>query len=171
MDSLDQARGMRTGITDQDGAFAIIGVPRDETSVAAMDPDRGSSLAQQVPPGIDDPPPVKLVMHGFGSIEGKVTQQGQPVAGVMISDSPKGGGAQMTMARTLPDGTFTFPKAVEGEHVLNAMQSGGIGMSLRSTSVTVSVSAGQMTTAAIDITAGNITLTVQVKAMPGNEVD
>ena len=171
MESFEEQRGMRVAVTDQDGGFAIIGVPRDETNVAASDPDRGSSLAQTVPPGTDDPPPVKLVLRGFGSIAGKVTRQGQPVAGAMVSDSPKGGGAQMTMARTNPDGSFELPKAVEGEHVLNAMQSGGLGMSLRSTSVTVSVTAGQATTVAIDIPVGTITLTVQVRALPNNEVD
>jgi hypothetical protein len=55
--------------------------------------------------------------------------------------------------------------------VLSAMQQGGFGMSLKSTSTTVQVTAGKPTTVAIDIPVGTITLTVQVRALPGNKVD
>jgi uncharacterized GH25 family protein len=171
MEAAQEMYGVRSAVTDQDGAFAIIGVPTKQTNVAASDPDRGSSLAAHVPAGTDDPPPVRLVLRGFGSIVGKVTQSGQPQGGVMITDSPKGGGAQMTMARTEPDGTFSLTKVPEGTHVLNAMQAQGFGTSVRSTSVTVQVVAGQATSVAIDNPRASITLTVQIKALSGSQVD
>jgi protocatechuate 3,4-dioxygenase beta subunit len=171
MDTFEQASGARVTITDQDGAFTLIGIAKKRTSVMADHPDRGRSNAVEIADGEDDPAPLTLALRGFGVITGKVTLKGQPATGVTITDTPKGGGAQIQIAKTDDAGAFTIAKASEGTHVLSAMQQGGFGMSLKSTSTTVQVTAGKPTTVAIDIPVGTITLTVQVRALPGNKVD
>jgi uncharacterized GH25 family protein len=172
-DSFGAMSGIRSTTSDQDGAFVIVGVSAKPMNVGADHPDRGSSIAQKVPGGADDPPPVTLSLHGLGSIAGKVTMKGQPQSGVTVMDSPKGGGEQVTIVQTDADGNFAFPKAVEGAHVLNVMRSSGgfANMGMKTTSATVQVTAGQQASAAIDIPVGVIALTVQITALPGNKVD
>ena len=168
-ESMDDVSGMRTAVTDQDGAFAILGVPRKPTTVMADHPDRGRSLPMAIADGTGDPPPIVLALRGYGAIVGKVVQKGEPQGNVTISESSKGGGAAAAFVQTAADGTFTMPKVPEGTHVIMAMQPQM--MSMKSTSATVQVTAGKTTNVTIDIPVGTLQLTVAVKALPGNEVD
>jgi protocatechuate 3,4-dioxygenase beta subunit len=170
MSGLEDMSGIRSTVSDQDGSFAIIGVPPKATSVAAEHANHGRSLPVPVAEGAQDPPPLTLALRGFGSISGKVTRKGAPQSGVGIMESSKGAGARMAMAQTDEAGRFTLTKVSEGEHVLQAMQQGGIG-SMRSTSVTVQVTAGKDTAVTIDIPVGELALTVQPKALPGHTVN
>jgi protocatechuate 3,4-dioxygenase beta subunit len=171
LENFEEMAGMRTGITDQDGTFTLVGIGKKRTQVMADHPARGRSDASQIPAGTDDPPPVTLTLRGFGSITGRVTLKGEPAAGVNVTTTPQGGGAQLQMAQTLDDGTFTLAKVAEGTHVVSAMQQSGMGMSLRSTSVTVQIVAGRPTKVDIDIPVGNITLAIHIKALAGAKVD
>jgi len=167
--TIDEVSGVRSAIADGQGAFAITGVPATPTSVMAEHPERGRSVAVAVPEGEVDPPPFSLVVRGFGSIAGKVTRKGQPVADAAITESTTGGTTQGQVARTGADGTFLLSKVSEGSHVLNAMQQ--VAMSTKSTSLTVNVIAGQQVTANIDVPVGEITVTAQIEPRPGNKVD
>lgn len=162
---------MRSGVTDQDGRFTLIGIAKKATNVIAEHPSRGRSAAIEIAAGTDDPPPITLALKGFGSISGKVTSKGEPVGGATITDTPKGGGSQVRIVQSEADGTFTLTKIGEGTHVVSAMQQAGFGMSMKSTSTTVQVTAGKDTKVAIDIPVGSITLVVQVKPKAGAKVD
>jgi Carboxypeptidase regulatory-like domain len=168
-ESFESMAGIRSAVSDQNGAFELIGVPATATHVMAEHPDLGRSLGVDVAEGDADPPPVTLELRGFGSIAGKVTRQGQPLADVAIGESSKGGGAQGQFTKTGGDGAFVLAKVPEGEHVLNVMQRSM--MSMKSTSVTVQVTAGKQTTANIVVPVGNVTLTVQIHAKAGNQLD
>jgi protocatechuate 3,4-dioxygenase beta subunit len=167
--AFEDMQGIRTTTTDQNGQFSIPGVPEVATVVQAYLGNVGCSLAQPVPAGTDDPPPVSIQLRGFATITGKVTMQGQPQANVAISDALQNGGAQATFVRTAADGTFTLTQTPEGTHVISAMLPGL--MSMKSTSQTVTVAAGQTATVLIDIPVGTVTLTVNVAPLPNNEVD
>jgi hypothetical protein len=167
--AFEDMQGIRTGVTDQNGQFSIPGVPTVPTTVMAQQPNLGRSLPAPLPAGTDDPPPMTIALRGFGTITGKVTMQSQPQANVAISDAMQGGGAQATFARTAADGSFTLTQTPEGTHIISAVVPGM--MSMKSTSQTVNVVAGQTATVLIDIPVGTITLTINVQALPGNEVD
>ena len=171
METWEEMAGQRSGVTDQDGRFMLIGIAKKETNVIADHQTRGRSGALEIPAGSEDPPPITLTLKAFGSISGKVTSQGKPVDGAMVSTTPKGGGTQMRMAESADDGAFSLTKISEGTHVVSAMQQSGFGMSLKSTSVTIKVHAGKDTKVDIDIPVGNITLSVQVKPQAGHKVD
>ena len=171
MASFEEMSGMRTAVTDQDGRFTVIGIAKKATNVLADHPDRGRSNALEIPAGTDDPPPVTLQLRGFGSISGKVTLEGKPVAGATITDAPKGGGAQVRMVQSEADGTFKLTRIGEGTHVVSAMQQSAFGMSLKSTSTTVQVRAGKDTKVTIDIPVGTIALTVTIKPQANQKVD
>jgi uncharacterized GH25 family protein len=171
MENFEEMSGMRSAVTDQDGRFTLIGIAKKATNVLADHPERGRSNALEVPAGTEDPPPVTLTLRGFGTISGKVTLKGEPVGGATITDTPKGGGAQVRMVQSGTDGTFTLTKIGEGTHVVSAMQQTGFGMSLKSTSTTVQVRAGKDTKVTIDIPVGQIKLTVAIKPLPNQKVD
>jgi hypothetical protein len=99
-----------------------------------------------------------------------VVQQGAPQAGVTITLSGKGGGAQLSFGRTDERGAFTLSKVPEGSHVVQAMMQGGVG-SLRTASATAVVKAGQETQVTIDVPVGQLTLTVQPRALPSQKID
>ena len=169
VEGFESMSGIRSAVSDQDGMFTIIGVPLKATNAMADHPERGRSLAIPIPEGAADPPPVTLALRGFGSIAGKVTKKGEPMPGLTIGESSKGGGAQSQFTQTGTDGTFTMAKVAEGPHVLNVMQPSL--MSMKSTSVPVQVTAGKQSTVNVEVPVGEVTLTVGVKPLPGNKVD
>nr|HEX4318639.1 carboxypeptidase regulatory-like domain-containing protein [Kofleriaceae bacterium] len=168
-DTFDDMMGVRNTVSDTDGTFTLTGVPVRATNVIADHPDRGRSVGMPVAAGTDDPPPMTLVVHGYGSITGKVVQGGQPVGNVQISDSQAGGGANAQFASTASDGSFVISKAPEGPHVLSVMRAQFMG--LRTTSQNVDVVAGQPAVVTIDIPQGNLSLAVTIKPIAGAEVD
>ncbi len=159
----------RSAVSDGDGYFSIIGISPKATSIAADHPTAGRSASVAIPDGAADPAPVTLALRGFGSISGKVTQKGKPMAGVSITQSSKAGGAQLSAAQTDDQGNYTLKKVPEGTVTLQAMQEKML--SLKSTTVTVQVTAGKETKQNIDIPVGDITLTVQIKPIAGAKVD
>lgn len=170
METFEEMYGGKSALSDQDGKFVLVGIPKKATNVIAEHADRGRSNAIAIPAGTEDPPALTLALKGFGTISGKVTSQGKPVANAAVSDTPKGGGTQLRMAQSDDTGAFTITKVGEGTHTVSAMQQGGV-MSMKTTAVTVQVTAGKETKVNIDIPVGNITLAVQIKAMPNNKVD
>ena len=160
--------GMRWAVSDQDGEFTIIGVPAKGTQAAAY-ATSGSSPAVAVAPGKEDPPPILLTLRGFGTVVGTVTRAGQPLPSVGVSQSIKGGGAQMGFTRTDDSGAFTMTKVPEGTVVIQAMQQQM--MTMRSSSTSVKVVAGQQTVAKLDFPVGNVTLTVAITPVAGQTVN
>ena len=170
LESFEDLSGIRSTVTDRDGAFTLIGVPKKATQAMA-DAPTGRSIAVAIPEGTDDPPPLKLTLRGFGSISGKVTQRGKPLAQVTITESTKDGGKQASFAQSDDNGMFKLAKVPEGTHVLQAMQTQMMGASMKTASVTIQVAAGRDTSVTIDIPVGAVALAVQIKAAPGAKVD
>jgi protocatechuate 3,4-dioxygenase beta subunit len=170
MASFEELYGMKSSITDRDGNFTLVGIGKKRTSVMA-ETAKGRSNAVEIPAGADDPPPVALTLRGFGRIVGKVTSQGKPVGAAAITVTPKGGGSQVQVAQSEADGSFTLANVPEGTVVLSVMQQSQMNMSIKTASTEAVVTAGKQTKVTVDIPVGAVTLTVQVKALPGNKVD
>jgi hypothetical protein len=167
--TIDDMLGVRNTVSDNDGSFTLTGVPVGQTNVIAEHPTAGRSIGMPVPAGTDNPPPMTLVVHGYGSISGKVTQAGQPVGNVQVADAQTGGGAQAVFAQTSTDGSFVMTQVPEGPQVLTVMQAQM--MSMRGTSQPVTVVAGQTANVTIDIPVGTLTLNVTVAPMAGATVN
>jgi hypothetical protein len=166
---MDDMLGVRNTVTASDGSFTLTGVPVKQTNVIAEHPTAGRSVGLPVPAGTDNPPPMTLVVHGYGAISGKVTQAGQPVGNVQVADAQTGGGAQATFASTSSDGSFLMSQVPEGPQVLTVMQAQM--MSVHGTSQQVNVVAGQTATVTIDIPVGTLTLNVTIAPQPGATVN
>lgn len=161
--------GVRSAITDRDGAFSIIGIPPQAQTALAEHTTRGRSAAVSVAGGTDDPAAITLSLLGYGSITGKVTMKGKPVAKIGISASVQGGGAQASFAQTDDNGNFKLAKVPEGTVSVQALR--GEGMGMKTHAVSIKVVAGQDTKTTIDIPIGQITLTIQPKALASHKVD
>ncbi|MBA3391460.1 MAG: carboxypeptidase regulatory-like domain-containing protein [Deltaproteobacteria bacterium] len=168
-DATENMGGIRSAVSDQDGRFSIIGVPAKATTLAADHPTAGRSVSVAILDGKQDPLPVTLTLRGFGSISGKVTQQGKPLANVAVTHSSRGGGAQLGAAETDDQGNFTMKKVPEGAVVLQVMQNKM--MSMKTTTANTQVTAGKETKVTIDFPVGQVTLVVQIKAAAGHKVD
>src|SRR5690606_36964509 len=49
MEQLEEMAGMKSGMTDQDGRFVLVGIAKKETSIIADHPARGRSNAIAIP--------------------------------------------------------------------------------------------------------------------------
>jgi protocatechuate 3,4-dioxygenase beta subunit len=164
----DDVMGVRSATSGPDGGFVIAGASSAAASLVADHPTRGRSMTAQVPAGDADPPPVRLGLAPFGSLEGIVTAGGRPVAQAMVQ-ATQGGSGHVTIATAGADGRFVFDRLPAGELHITAMQVDGMG-TLSGTSQAVVV-AGQRAQIVVDIPVGDVTLTVEVKARPGATVN
>jgi protocatechuate 3,4-dioxygenase beta subunit len=169
LDQWDALANIRSATSGADGTFTIIGIPSKPNAAAAEHPDKGRSLPIEVPPGDGDPPQVRLILRGFGTISGKVLERGKPMAGIAVDEVTKGSPAQNSFAVTRDDGSFILERVPEGTHVLTANKRAG--MQSRGGASTVIVKAGQTTTATIELPAGDISLAVTIRPAAGAKLD
>ena len=160
----------RSARRDQDGRFTLIGIGKKATSVVADHPTRGRSNAVEIPDGTDDPPPITLALRGFGTITGKVTSKGKRVGGV---DDHRDAEGRRRAGPDRADRGRWHVHAEQGDrrHAMccRRCSKSSFGMSLKSTSTTVQVTAGKETKVTIDIPVGSLTLAVHRQAAAGQQ--
>jgi hypothetical protein len=165
----DEQLGVRSTIAGDDGAFAIVGVGPEGGAILADQPNLGRSDTLTIPPGTDDPPPITMRLHAFGSLGGHVTANGQPVASATLTVSSANGGSSMIIVTTGADGSYLIERLPEGTYHANVMRNAGLGASTAGADATVA--AGQRATLDIDIKQGDVTLTVEVRGKAGAVVN
>ena len=168
-EGLQQMMGFRTATTSEDGSFAIVGIPKKGGSIVAEHKTIGRSDALKLPAGTADLPDTRLALHGFGSIAGRVTHKGQPLAAMVMATATTGG-AQLVTVQAGPDGNYVIDRISEGKHRLSAMQMGMMRMT-SSESTEVVVKEGERVTANIDIPAGDLSISIAIKPKQGATVN
>lgn len=163
----EEAAGARTTSTDSNGGFRLPGVNSKLTRIVATHPERGASLAVEVPAGTTDIANLALTLHGYGSVAGVVTYKGKPLAQTGITAAIKGGAA--LMAQTNDAGEFTFDKVPEGRVQLTVMRMQMMKMHSHVSEATVV--AGQKTQANIAIVPGQLSAQITIKPLAGAKVD
>jgi len=163
------AMGQRGTSTDADGRFVLTGLSRGGGSLMAEHADRGRSLAIKIPPGKDDVRDVALNLKGFGSIAGRVTRKGEPVAGAIVYAAPQGSTGAALQVAAGADGSFVIDKVPEGVNSVSAMKPGM--MSMQGAARTVTVVAGQRADGSVEIPVGEVALTVTSKPKAGAVVN
>lgn len=169
LDQFDALSNVRVAITDAAGEFTVVGIPEKAGYIDADHPERGRARSVVVPPGSADPPVVTLALAPFGSIAGRVTKRGKPVAGAAVTASIKGANGQVTFAETRADGTFTMSRIAEGTQGLTATERGS--MQSKTGAVTAVVAAGRTANVTIEIAAGDLSLEVAIVPLPGAKLD
>jgi hypothetical protein len=168
-EGLQQMMGFRSATTSADGSFAIVGIPKQGGSIVAEHPTIGRSDALKLPAGAGDLPDTRLALRGFGSIAGRVTHKGQPLAAMVMATATTGG-AQLVTVQAGPDGNYVIDRIAEGKHRLSAMQMGMMRMTSSDTTEVV-VQKGQRATVNIDIPAGDLTVSIEIKPKQGATIN
>ncbi len=169
-EDLDGSRsGLRTAVTNANGEFSVRGISPDGGIAVAEHDQRGRSVSVTIPPGTADVTGLQLTLRGYGSLTGRVTRKGEPVAGAAVSAAPVGSSGQAVFVTTAADGKFVLDKVPEGPTAVQAMKQ--VVMSSFSSSKTVEVVAGRSIDASIDIPTGELELTVTIEPKPGATVN
>jgi uncharacterized GH25 family protein len=154
----------RATVTDARGAFSITGLESQASIVVGADhPSHGRSLPVSVPQGTHQLPLVTLTLVECGSIAGRVTREGKPVANVTIG----AGWPEIAMANSNEQGEFALSRLPAGPVVLRFHHATAFSGAHQQT---VNVEAGKRTDVNIAIPIGTIDLVVSVKPKPGHEV-
>lgn len=161
--------GLRQTRTNARGEFVLLGASRSGGSLLADHADLGRSVAIVIPPGKDDVRGVDVELRGYGSVAGKVTRKGEPVAGAMVSAAPTGATGQAVFVTAGADGAFVFDKVPAGPTTLLAMNMGM--MKASSGGRDLVVVEGQQLDGSIELPVGDISLTVHCKPKAGQQVD
>lgn len=163
------AMGMKMGFTNAAGEFTLKGAPRTSGSLLAEHATIGRSVAIKIPAGREDYEGVAITLRGYGSITGRITRKGEPVAGATINAAPMGSSGQAIFVQSGQDGSFAVDKVPEGPTALTAMINKGMGAS--GGSKTITVVAGKPVDGSIDLPAGDLALQVKIEPKTGEKVD
>ncbi len=161
-----EKNGQQQTLSGQDGSFRFVGLPYKKLVIVAEHEKLGRSL----PLAIDSTTPnpyVELVVKGLGSLFGKVTSDGKPVSGAIVSVGAASGGSQALVVYTDKDGTYHIEKISTGLHKVTAtiMSSGGLGAKTQSGQV--DILPGEQNSLNLDIPTGQVELTIQIVGVNG----
>jgi len=168
--AVEESMGLKRTVSDRDGFYRITGIPTDRHLLVAEHGKLGRSNAVILPAGPDGAS-FDLVLLGCGSVAGVVTENGKPASGAVIQANSKGEASQLVVVHAGPDGSYLIKKLHAGEHRITAALLGASGMGARSNGRIVKVLPNEQIRVDIDITGGDVTLTVQVKGVDGAAID
>jgi len=165
----EESFGLRRSSSDPDGGYRISGIGERELALVADHPDLGRSMAINIPPGTGDFQ-AELRLVPFGSLQGKVTTNGEPTpSAALIIASPEASEKATIRVQTGLDGTFVVERIPAGAYKVTAAV-GAMG-SATMASRQVTVEQGKTATIALDISTGNIALEVEVRGENDATID
>jgi hypothetical protein len=168
--AVEESMGLKRTVSDRDGFYRITGIPTDRHLLVAEHEKLGRSNAVILPEGQSDASS-DLVLRGCGSVVGVVTANGKPAPGAVIQANSKGEAAQVIVVHTGDDGSYEIKRLHAGEHRITAALIGESSLGARSNGRVVNVPAGEQVRVDIDISGGDVTLTVHVKGQDGAGID
>lgn len=165
----EEASGVRRATSNADGVYQLTGVGPGELLLAADHPQRGRSNAATLP-AAGGSQVVDLVLVPVGRVTGMVTAGGNPQAKATVIATPPSNGNNIVAVNTGTDGKFVIERLAAGTQRLTAiLQSSGIGGD--SAGVDVIVVPGGEVKADIEITVGELELTIIIAGKAGAKID
>jgi hypothetical protein len=151
--------------TDEQGMFFLAGVGASELLLMADHDTFGRSQPVTVAAATDSQS-VDLVLAAFCSLDGTVTQDGQPSANTVVTAAPQGTPDVTFTITTGPDGTFRFDRLAPDTYRVSAVgRGGGRGVGLHTAVVTLA--AGQNGHVQLSFDTAGVTLLVTAQAPDG----
>jgi hypothetical protein len=166
-DETATALGLRKAIADDAGRYRIAGVGPTELAIAAEHREHGRSTGAQVPAGEADQT-IDIALAGLGSIAGSVAINGEPAPDVSVVITAIGKAPVVIAAQTGLDGGFAVDRAAAGRYKVAAMLGGG---NLNMVSAEITVVAGERAEVKLEVTSGNIAVSVTIAGLDGARVD
>ena len=151
--------------TDEQGQYFLTGVGTTDLLLMADHDSFGRSQPVSVP-GSTDSQTVDLILAPFSSLDGVVTQDGQPASGINVTAAPQGTPDVTFSVSTGPDGTFRFDRLAPDNYRVSAIGRagrGGIGLH----TAVVSLAAGQNGHVALTMDTQGVTLLVTAQTADG----
>src|SRR5262249_59466692 len=115
--------GGPTAASGDDGGYMSDGIPAKPLLIAADLDGVGRSTVGHVPGGADSAQ-IDLQLLGPGSLSGRVTSGGQPVANATVTAAPQQAALGVNLARAGADGTYRFDKLAPDTYVVSARPPG-----------------------------------------------
>jgi len=157
----DESGPAQETTSDADGRFTLSGFEPGQLLVVAERTGLGRSSTISVPPQPLSAQ-VDLVLRQTGSLEGKVTRDGQPFADTVVIATARESTANF-FVMTGPDGRYALDTLAPGPQMVLAFVNRRKDMLTRA----VTVEAGRRARADLDVRTGSITLTVNVQGSDG----
>jgi hypothetical protein len=152
--------------TDDQGAFFLAGVGTNDLLLLAHHDTLGRSQPVSLPASTDSQT-VELVLAPFASLDGNVTQDGQPGANVVVTAVPQGTPDVNFTVTTGPDGSFRFDQLAPDTYRVSAVgRAGRGGMGLHT--AVVSLVAGQNGHVSLAMDTQGVTLLVTAQGADGS---
>lgn len=160
---------VQTTTTGDDGSFRISGFDVRPFTVVAGHPVKGRSTSVHIPRGPGD---VKLTMklEQVGSLAGRATLDGKPLAQTVIIASPSGATLSNFFVITGEDGSFALDRLTPGKYNVQAMLGGGANKPKDVHIRVATVKAGERGHVDMDLKTGPIEVTVVAKTDAGGPV-
>lgn len=159
--------GVQTTTSGDDGSYVIPAVGEKGLLVAADHPTAGRSTIARVPPGSASAE-VDLALQLPGSLDGRVTSSGQPLANALVTAAPQTAAMGTFSVRAAADGTYRFDKLTPDNYVVSASRAGGFRGSMQTQTVTIA--AQQDAHLDIDIPVGSVTVSLGIAPPAGATV-
>lgn len=166
--AIDEQMGVRRTTSDKSGHYRLRGIGEAEWTIAADHAEVGRSLGQIVAKGTDKVD-LNLALLDVGGVRGMVTVNGEPSAGVNVLITSKGGSAHIVIVKSDDRGKFYAERVATGNFKVAAMQGSGGSSSMAATTVTIK--AGEVVEAELDIEEGDVSLDVKISGVGGAKID
>jgi hypothetical protein len=161
--------GLKSTTADDDGAYVLSGVAAGSPLVVAAEHADGRSPMVRLPAS-EESVTVDLQLRPFGSLEGKVTSGGKPVAGTMVMASPQQASRGNLMVTTGDDGGYRFDKLASDSYRVSAMERAGM-MSANLHAKLVTIEPEKVAHLDLEIPGGGVAVTIRVAPPSGVTVN
>jgi hypothetical protein len=158
---------IQTTTSGDDGSYLIAAAGDKSLLVAADHPTAGRSQIARVP-AAPTSVEVDLTLQIPGSLDGRVTSGGQPMANAMVTAAPQSAALGTFSVRTAGDGTYRFDKLTPDSYVVSASQAGGFRGNIQTQTVTIAPQ--QAAHLDINLTVGSVTVSLGIAPPPGSNV-
>jgi protocatechuate 3,4-dioxygenase beta subunit len=153
--------GTKTGTTDENGEFAISGVPSHDLNVIADHETAGRTMPVVIPGSRESVYGLQLVIEPTGALDGTVTMAGEPAADVPVSCQSQSVPNAIFHVASGHDGRFRFDRLSPGKYMVSALTGGNPmrGMSFHDGKV-LTIASNETATVELEIAGGSIELEV-----------
>jgi len=161
--------GVQTTTTGDDGKFRISGFDVRPFTVVAGHELKGRSTSVYIPRGPKDAT-LTLKLEPVGSLAGRATLDGKPLAQTVIIASARTAPQSNFFVVTGEDGSFALDRLTPGKYIVQAMLGGGSTKPKDVHMRVATVKAGERGHVDVDVKTGPIRVTIMAKTDAGGPV-
>ena len=164
-----EGHGVHETRSDDDGRFSMTGFDDRPLVIVAEREGVGRSRSIALPRGAASAE-VDLLLEPTGRLQGMVSRAGRPLPGTVVIADPRGGAGSHFFVVAGPDGRFDFDMLTSGAYRVGVLIGEGGRRPKNMFSNSASVEAGGENHVDLDVAAGTLALSIEVKSDDGGAV-